>query len=203
MYAYIKGKLEYKQNDCLIVEAGGIGYRIHTALSTFEALGHAGGDVKIYTHLHVREDIMSLYGFATQEELGMFELLITVTGVGPKAALSIISTVSPSKFGLAVITDDTGVLTKAQGVGGKLAQRIILELKDKIRKEQMTSAGIAGVSAKAEEAAGGSKVGEAISALMVLGYSYQEASRAVSAAHSDDMDLETLVKTALKGLVRK
>lgn len=202
MYAYIKGRLDYKHNDYLVVEAGGIGYKISTSLGTIESAGPVGSDVKLYTHLYVREDIMSLYGFITQEELGMFELLLTVSGVGPKAAISLISFVSPSKFGLAVITDDAKTLTKAQGVGSKMAQRIILELKDKIKKEQLAAPGgdvrQYSVSASAEN----SRVSEAISALMVLGYTAIEASRAVSAVYSDEMDLESIIKGSLKSLVR-
>lgn len=195
MYAYIRGRLEAKQNDLLIVEAGGIGYRIHTALSSIESAGMVGSEVKVYTHLHVREDAMSLFGFITQEELGMFELLLTVSGVGPKAALSLISAIPPSKFSLAVVTDDVKTITKAQGVGTKLAQRVILELKDKIKKEQLASLpsnDFGGVSS------GGSKANEAISALMVLGYSAVEAGRAVAAVYSDDMDLETIIRNSLK-----
>jgi Holliday junction DNA helicase, RuvA subunit len=202
MYAYIKGKLAYKHNDYIVVEANGIGYKINTALSTIETIGTEGSDVKVFTHLYVREDIMNLYGFATQEELGMFELLITVSGVGPKAAVSMISAVSPSKFGLAVITDDAKSLTRAQGIGSKMAQRIILELKDKIKKEQLSS--VAGSvkdqypSASRED----SKVSEAVSALMVLGYSAMEANKSVAAVYTDDSDLETIIKGALKNLVR-
>lgn len=201
MFAYIKGRLEYKHSDYLVVEANGVGYKLITALSTIESIGQTGSEVKVFTHLYVREDIMNLYGFLTQEELGMFELLITVSGVGPKAAISLMSSVSPSKFGLAVITDDTKTLTKAQGIGNKMAQRIILELKDKIRKDQLSAAeGI-----KEEKLAvdkGNSRVSEAISALMVLGYTPLEASRAISAVYSDDMDLESIIKSALKGLIR-
>jgi len=201
LFAYIKGRLEYKHSDYLVVEANGVGYKLITALSTIESIGQTGSEVKVFTHLYVREDIMNLYGFLTQEELGMFELLITVSGVGPKAAISLMSSVSPSKFGLAVITDDTKTLTKAQGIGNKMAQRIILELKDKIRKDQLSAAeGI-----KEEKLAvdkGNSRVSEAISALMVLGYTPLEASRAISAVYSDDMDLESIIKSALKGLIR-
>lgn len=201
MFAYIKGKLTYKHNEYIVVEANGIGYKIYTALSTIEAVGPVGGEATVHTHLYVREDIMNLYGFATTEELGMFELLISVSGVGPKAAISVISSVSPSKFGLAVITDDTKTLTRAQGIGSKMAQRIILELKDKIKKEQLGA--IAG--GKEEKAVAGrenSRVSEAISALMVLGYTPLEASKAVSAVYSDDLDLEAVIKMALKGLIR-
>lgn len=202
MFAYIKGKLEYKHNEYLVVEANGIGYKIFTSLSTIEAVGQTGSDLKIYTHLYVREDIMNLYGFLTQEELGMFELLITVSGVGPKAAISLLSSVSTSKFGLAVITDDAKALTKAQGIGSKMAQRIILELKDKIKKEQLTAAGAEKGEGQPALNKGNATASEAISALMVLGYTPLEASRAVWAVYSDDMDLETIIKNALKGLAQ-
>lgn len=201
MYAYIKGKLEARGGDYIIIEAGGVGYKIFTSLSTLEAAGQQGNEFRAYTHLYVREDIMSLYGFATQEELGMFELLLTVSGVGPKAALSLLSAVTPSKFGLAVITDDTKTLTRAQGIGAKMAQRIILELKDKIKKQQLalnTGAGFAASPVSAET----SRLSEAVSALMVLGYTPAEASRAVAAVYSDDLDLETIIKNSLKGLIR-
>jgi Holliday junction DNA helicase RuvA len=201
MYAYIKGKLEVRGGDYVVIEAGGIGYKVFTSLSTLEAAGQTGHELKVFTHLYVREDIMSLYGFATQEELGMFELLLTVSGVGPKAALALLSAVSPSKFGLAVITDDTKTLTRAQGIGAKMAQRIILELKDKIKKEQLALNTVAGFE-KAAITGGGSRLSEAVSALMVLGYTPLEANRAVAAVYSDDLDLETIIRNSLKGLIR-
>ncbi len=201
MFAYIKGKLDYRHNDYVVVEANGVGYKIYTALSTLEAIGQPGSDVKIFTHHYVREDMMSLYGFITQEELGMFELLIGVSGVGPKAAVSLISSISPSKFGLAVITDDARTLTKAQGIGNKMAQRIILELKDKIKKDQLAAVeGIKEDRLPVDKSS--SRTSEAISALMVLGYTPIEASRAVAAVYSEEMDLEAIIKGALKGLVR-
>lgn len=202
MYAYIKGKLDYKHNDYLVVEAGGIGYKIFTSLSTIETSGQTGSEVKLYTHLYVREDIMNLYGFMSQEELGMFELLLTVSGVGPKAAISLVSSVSPSKFGLAVITDDTKTLTKAQGIGSKMAQRIILELKDKIKKEQLSAPAQDIGQEKVQFSKENTRVSEAISALMVLGYTALEASKAVSSVYSEDMDLEAIIKGSLKSLVR-
>ena len=201
MFAYIKGKLDYKHNEYIVVEANGVGYKINTALSTLEKVGSLGDEVKIFTHLYVREDIMCLYGFASQEELGMFELLISVSGVGPKVAVSVISSIPSSKFGLAVITDDVKTLTKAQGVGNKMAQRIILELKDKIKKEQlMPPVGDRDINKETSDEA--SRVSEAVSALMVLGYTPLEASKAVNAVYSEDMDLESIIKSALKGLVR-
>jgi Holliday junction DNA helicase RuvA len=201
MFAYIKGKLDYKHNEYIVVEANGVGYKINTALSTIEKIGSLGDEVKVYTHLYVREDIMNLYGFGSQEELGMFELLISVSGVGPKAALSVISSVPTSKFGLAVITDDVKTLTRAQGIGNKMAQRIILELKDKIKKEQLIdTAGQKDV--KSEISRENSRISEAVSALMVLGYTPLEASKAINAVYSEDMDLESIIKSALKGLAR-
>lgn len=201
MFAYIKGRLDYKHNEYIVVEANGVGYKINTALSTIEKTGSIGDEVKIYTHLHVREDVMSLYGFATHEELNMFELLISVSGVGPKAALSVISSVSSSKFGLAVITDDVKTLTKAQGVGNKVAQRIILELKDKIKKEQNSYLNVESDN-KVDAGRENSRASEAISALMVLGYTPLEAGKAVNSVYSEEMDLESIIKSALKGLVR-
>ncbi|MCX7745494.1 MAG: Holliday junction branch migration protein RuvA [Clostridia bacterium] len=202
MFAYIKGKLAYKHNDYMVVEANGVGYKIFTALSSIESAGAVGDEVKVYTHLYVREDLMSLYGFLTQEELGMFELLISVSGVGPKAANSLISSVSPSKFGLAVITDDAKTLTRAQGIGAKMAQRIILELKDKIKKEQLVSFDGNKMEKTSEVSGENARVSEAISALMVLGYTPLEASKAVSSVYSEEMDLESIIKGALKNLVR-
>jgi len=201
LFAYIKGRLEYKNNDFLIVESNGVGYRIFTSLSTVSSIGEVGQEVKVYTYLYVREDIISLYGFLTQEELNVFELLISVSGVGPKAAIAVLSAISPSRFSLAVITDDVNTLTKAQGVGKKIAQRIILELRDKINKEQLTlNTGIEDESKALDT--DGSKISEAVSALMVLGYSPAEANKAVSAVYKEDMDIETIVKNALKGLAR-
>jgi len=201
MFAYIKGTLTYKYNDYIVVEANGVGYKLTTSLTTIGAVGAIGNEIKVFTHLHVREDIMCLYGFFTQEELSMFELLISVSGVGPKVAISLISTFSPSRFGLAIITDDIKMLTTAQGIGSKMAQRIILELKDKIKKEQLSAASF-GKEVRAEVQNDRSQSSEAISALMVLGYSPVEASRAVAAAFSEEMDLESIIKAALRGLVR-
>jgi len=202
MYAYIKGKLESRGSDYIIIEAGGVGYLIYTSQTTLQEAGRLepGQEFKAYTYLHVREDAMDLFGFATNEELSVFKLLLTVTGVGPKVALSLLSAVSPSKFSLAVITDDVRTLTKAPGVGNKMAQRIILELKDKIKKEQLDLKA-AGPDLTLEPLVG-SRLAEAVSALMVLGYSQAEASRAVASVYSDELGLEEIIRNALKGLVR-
>jgi Holliday junction DNA helicase, RuvA subunit len=201
MFAYIKGTVEAKGNDSIIVEAGGIGYRIFTALSTINNMGQIGTHVKVYTHYYVREDIAALYGFGTVEELGMFEMLLTVSGVGPKATISLISTLSPSRFALAVVSQDAKSLTKAQGIGTKMAQRIILELKDKISKEQLTSS-IPEANQGNSGVAGDSVLSEAVSALMVLGYGSTEASGSVSGIYEEGMSVEELIKKALKSLSR-
>ncbi len=202
MYAYIRGKLEYKSNDSVVIEASGVGYAITVPLSTIENIGSVGEEVKVYTSLHVREDVMALYGFGTREELNMFELLKTVSGIGPKVAISVLSSISPSKFALAVITDDIKTLTQVQGIGKKTAQRIILELKDKIKKEQLTP-----LSVNQDEihdtGEKSSKRSEAVNALMVVGYTASEAERAVLAVYSEEMDLELIIKNALKSLEKK
>jgi len=199
MYAYIKGKLAAKSNDSVIIDNLGIGYRIFTAFSTIDGIGSEGDEIKLFTYLNVREDNISLFGFRTMEELSMFELLLSVSGVGPKAAISMLSSLSPSKFSLCVITDDAKALTKAQGIGLKTAQRIILELRDKVKKEDIT--GIT-KSGSMDVGSDGSITSESISALMVLGYSPLEARNAVSAVYNEGIDLEGLIKAALKSLVR-
>lgn len=201
MFAYIKGTIASKSNDCIVVEAGGIGYRIYTALSTVNSTGQVGSEIKIHTYYYVREDNIALYGFHTTEELGMFEMLIAVSGVGPKAAISLISTLSPSRFALAVVSQDAKSLTKAQGIGSKMAQRIILELKDKISKEQLTDKK-AGNAPSDFEALSDSALSEAVSALMVLGYSSYEASSSVSSVFAEGMGVEEIIMKALKTLSR-
>jgi Holliday junction DNA helicase RuvA len=200
MYAYIIGTLRGKFEDYIIVDNSGIGYKIQTSLTTIEEIDSVGSNVKVYTHLHIREDEMSLYGFLTREELSMFELLITVSGVGPKAAISLLSSVTPSKFGLAVITEDVKTLTRARGIGKKTAQRIILELKDKIKKEQLI------IMTKEQDyelaKIGDSRMSEAIDALMVLGYTAFEATQAVSAVYTEDMDLEGIIRNSLKSIAK-
>ncbi len=154
----------------------------------------------MYTYMYVREDIVSIYGFSTNEELSMFEKLISVNGVGPKAALAILSVAPPERFALAVVTGDAKLITKAQGVGPKLAQRIILELKDKMNTEDMPK----GTAAEAAVDVTGfsDSLAEAVSALVVLGYSQAEASAAVSKCNPSD-DVELIVKQGLKNLLRQ
>lgn len=201
MYSYIKGYITETTNDSVIIENQGIGYSINTSLSTITTVCESDKEVKIYTYLYVREDIFSLYGFLTREEIKMFLLLISVSGVGPKAALAIMSTAIPSKFSLYVITDDAKSLTAAQGVGQKLAQRIILELKDKIKKESMEFS-LDIKSAANTEVPKDKSIKDAVEALLVLGYSRDNAFEAIKINYTEGIDLESLIKNALKSLAR-
>ncbi|NCA99917.1 MAG: Holliday junction branch migration protein RuvA [Clostridia bacterium] len=203
MYAYIKGKLVAKTIDSLIIETQGIGYRLQAASSLLDRFGPVGEEITAYTHLYVREDIFALYGFPSLEDVGLFELLLTVSGVGPKVASSVVGSVTPSQFALAVITGDTKTLTQVKGIGKKGAERMILELKDKLKGSDWS--GDAGSLSSA--AASGVQLpqgveNEAISALLVLGYSGVEASRAVQAVQAPGLAVEELIRLALRQLVR-
>ena len=197
MVAHLKGVLDRVTQDSLILDVNGIGFRVFTATGTLAEVG-IGELIRVYTHTYVREDILALYGFLTESELRMFEQLLAISGVGPKAALALISAVSPSAFGLAVLTEDADSLTKAQGIGKKTAQRIILELKDKIRKEQAASGVVPGTAQISRGAVPEGIFGEAAGALMMLGYSASEAQKSVSAVMEDGKPLESVIRDALK-----
>lgn len=194
MYAYIKGVLEFKGNDFVVIDVNGVGYKIFTPLTTIEKLGEMKSNVTVYTHLHIREDEMSLYGFYSQEELRMFELLISVSGIGAKSANTILANITPSKFALAVITDDIKSLTKLPGIGTKSAQRMILELKDKLKSEEALANDDSEIKSVVSS---DNNLQEAISALQVLGYPVKEASKAVASVSSDGMNVEEIIKKAL------
>lgn len=203
MYAYIKGKLVAKTIDGLIIENQGIGYRLQAASSLLDRFGPVGEQITAYTHLYVREDIFALYGFPSQEDVGLFELLLTVSGVGPKVASSVVGSVTPSQFALAVITGDTKTLTQVKGIGKKGAERMILELKDKLKGSDWgsESGSLSSVAASGVPLPQGAE-NEAISALLVLGYSGVEASRAVQAVQAPGLAVEELIRLALRQLVR-
>lgn len=195
MFAYIKGTLEIKGNDYVVIDVNGVGYKIFAPLTTIERLGEIGSTVKVHTHYHVREDNISLYGFCNLEELRMFELLISVSGVGAKSAIAILSNITPSKFALAVISNDVKELTKLPGIGAKSAQRIILELKDKLKTEESIAAEsdfeVQSVLAKDDN------MHEAISALQVLGYPVKDATKAVTSVDCTGLSVEEIIKKAL------
>lgn len=201
MYAYIKGTLEIKAMDYVVLETGGIGYKVFMSETGIDKLGEIGDVVKVHTYLRVREDDMSLYGFNTNEELRMFELLLSVSGVGAKSAISILSNITPSSFALAVVTDDVGVLKKLPGVGPKTAQRIILELKDKLKAVQDTSkSGLEEMLSKKMQ--NNEKVSEALSALQVLGYGKKEIEKAFEMFDTSELSVEDIIKKGLSFLAK-
>lgn len=191
----LRGKLIYKDPFLAVVECGGVGYSCRTTCSTSSQLEEVGKEVSIYTYLYVREDNVELFGFYTLQELNCFKMLRTVSGVGPKVALAILSDLDSQRFALAVVSGDSKVFTKTKGVGPKLAQRIILELKDKISKET-TSKEIA-KGFKMPETVTDDNVSEALSALMVLGYTQAEAVSAVSEIDGS-LNSGEIIKRALK-----
>lgn len=202
MYAYIKGTLEIKTTGYVVIETNnGIGYKIFMSESAIERLSEIGSSVKIFTYMRVREDDISLYGFNTNEELRMFELLLSVSGIGAKLAINILSNITPSSFALAVITNDVNTLKKLPGIGAKSAQRVILELKDKLKTEEAeakieTSKEIQ-VAIKEDD-----KVQEAMSALQVLGYSKKEIEVAMQKIDTSAISVEDIIRKGLNNLAR-
>lgn len=204
MLAYIKGILEIKTKGYIVVEAGGLGYKIFMPESTIANTGNIGDKVQIYTFMRVREDDVSLYGFLTNEELRMFELLLSVSGIGAKAALGILSNITPSQFALAVISNDVAILKKVPGIGSKTAQRAILELKDKLKKEQEISIEEGEeVSNIEQDIKENEKVSEAISALQVLGYSKREIVEALQTIEVTSLSVEDIIKKGLANVAKK
>lgn len=198
MFAYIKGSLEQKSNNYVVIDVGGIGYKIFMATKAIEALGEIGEGVKVHTHYYVREDNISLYGFNTNEELRMFELLLQVSGIGAKSAIAMLSEISPSSFALAVISDDISQLVKIPGIGKKTAARIVLELKDKLKTEEaITKTEEVKLSITNEE-----ETSEAIAALQVLGYTKREIEKALENVDTKNLQLEEIIKQGLKNLAR-
>ena len=200
MYAYINGILEYKMEGYVIIDVHGIGYKIFMSESGIEKLGNIGNKVKVHTYLKVREDEMSLFGFNTVEELSMFELLISVSGVGPKIALGMIAAIEQSKFALAVITNDIKTLTKIPGVGAKSAGRIILELKDKLKTESAVNINKEEEVVKSIEK--DNKIEDTISALQVLGYNRKEIEKVLEKINISEFSVEELIKKGLQLLGR-
>ena len=192
----VKGKLIHTDAELAVVECGGVGYACRTSLATLQKIA-GREEVMLLTHLSVREDGIDLFGFADAEELRSFKLLISVTGVGPKAAIAILSAMSPQQFALAVATGDSKSFTQVKGIGKKTAERLCLELKDKVAGETISVRGQKAIAAPV----GGGSIGEAITALEVLGYSAAEAAGAVSKL-DPSLSVEELIKGALKALAR-
>ena len=200
MLSYIKGSLEVKTSGYIVIETGGLGYKIYMPETSIEKLGDIGSTVKVHTYMKVREDDISLFGFNTNEELRMFELLLSVSGIGAKSAVVILSNISPSKFALAVITNDVGILKKLPGIGPKTAARIILELKDKLKTEETISTSDMDNVSSTSPIIENNNISEATAALQVLGYSIREIEEALSKFDASNLQLEDIIKTALKNL---
>ena len=200
MFYYLKGVVGHMAPNLAVIDCGGVGYACRTTSYTLAAL-QVGEKAKLFTHLNVREDAMELYGFSTENECNCFRMLIGVSGVGPKAALSILSSTTPEGLATAIITGQEKALTVAPGIGKKIAQRIILELKDKLAKGQLPAA---------EESFGGSgvtvipqdKTSEASAALAVLGYNPAEINAALKGLDLDALTLEEIVRQALRKMVK-
>jgi len=193
MFYYLKGKAVQKTDSILVLDIGGIGFKVHTSLSTLSNV-RLDSDVMVYTYTYVREDALEIFGFLTEDELSFFLKLISISGVGPRLALAILSTHSPQDIIVAVLSGDSKKLSRAPGVGSKLAQRIILELKDKMKDEEVQDAIIGQPTATGH-------LSEAVNALMVLGYNEGEAKKAVSSVE-EGLSLEDTIKKALVNLMR-
>lgn len=203
MYAYIKGTLEEITEDNIVVEAGGIGYNVKVSAATAQLLPGPGNEVKIYTYTLVREDTFSLYGFLTKDDLEIFKKLITVNGIGPKGGLAVLSVMSADDLRIAVLSGDAKAIARAPGIGSKTAERVILDLRDKISLED-TLKNIGGTPDSSAVSPDGTSmdnamIREAVEALTALGYSVTDATSAVRKVEiTEGMTVETLLKAALK-----
>lgn len=204
MIAYIKGEVAWIEEERIVLESGNIGYNIMMPASSFDTQDLVGKEVKIYTHLNVREDAMQLYGFLNLDELKTFRLLLGVNGIGPKAALGILSGFTTDELRFAVLSDDVKTISKAPGIGKKTAQKLILELKDKIDLEEVFETKqehVRETEGKMESKEENAAKKDAVDALTALGYSSTEALRAVrQTGVTQDMDVETILKLALKNM---
>ena len=201
MFYYVSGTVAHVEPYLAVIDCGGVGYACRTTSYTLSQI-KKGDKAKLLTYLNVREDAMELYGFISSEELKLFQQLISVSGVGPKAALSILSSNTPANLALSIITGDEKALTCAQGVGKKIAQRVILELKDKLSKGQGISASGETVSVPGMTLIPQNKLSEASAALAVLGYSQAEINVALKGIDVDTQSLEQIVRLALKNMMK-
>ena len=202
MYSYIKGILRDMDEESIVVETGGIGYHIYTTGQTFRYLPSVGEEVKVYTYLHVREDAMLLFGFLTKDELKIYKLLLGVSGIGPKAGLNILSCLSPDELRFAVLAGDVKTISSAPGIGKKTAEKLILELKDKMSIEDVLEQAAHGSEQSKEiEATDTGMQAEAVQALTALGYGSAESLRAVKKVSVDCASVEDPLREALKNLL--
>lgn len=199
MISYIKGELVEVTEDSVVLDHGGMGFSIMMPGSILAKLPAIGSELKVHTYLYVKEDVLGLYGFLTKDDLKVFKLLITVSGIGPKGALAILSTMSPDNLRFAVLAGDAKTISKTPGIGSKTAQKLIIELKDKLKIEDVLDGADGGYEAQSDMA--DTAAAEAVMALTALGYSAADATRAVKLVdNAGDMDSEALLKAALKKL---
>ena len=201
MYSYIKGILRDMDEESIVVETGGIGYHIYTTGQTFRYLPSVGEEVKVYTYLHVREDAMLLFGFLTKDELKIYKLLLGVSGIGPKGGLGILSALGPDDLRFAVASNDVKAIQAAPGIGKKTAEKLILELKDKLKLEDALENAANAVQNTADTSAGmaNEMTGEAVQALVALGYGNTEALKAVRQVEiTEEMSVEDVLRQSLK-----
>lgn len=201
MFYYLDGTVAEILPFLAVIDCGGVGYACKTTNNTLSSL-KKGQRGKLYTYLNVGEGIFELYGFATQNELNSFKLLLSVSGVGPKAALAILSSTTPESLAMAIVTEDAKALTAAPGIGKKIAQRIILELKDKMAKETASGLDFSGGRGSPAPALFANKATEAAQALAVLGYSSQEVSIALKGVDVENLSLEEIIRQGLKKMVK-
>lgn len=199
MYSYIKGELAEVNTDHIVIDVGGIGYMIYIPAQSINYLPGIGEMLKVHTYLYMREDAMILYGFLTKDDLEMFKLLITVSGIGPKGGLAILSTLSSDDLRFAVLSGDSKAISKAPGIGSKTAQRVILDLKDKMSLEDAFEKKLEHENEKINVSSNSQVKNDAVMALNALGYSSTESLKAVSKVDiTEDMDVEDVLKAALK-----
>lgn len=198
MISYIRGELAEIEEDKVVVDVGGVGFGIHMPGRAAALLPMPGNEVRIYTYMNVKEDAMQLFGFLTKDDLSVFKLLIAVNGIGPKAGLNILSSLSPDDLRFAVVANDVKAIMSAPGIGKKTAEKLILELKDKLKLEDVLEHGV--TDTVISQAPGANQVqAEAVQALTALGYGSTEALQAVKKAGQEEADdVETLLKKALK-----
>ncbi|MCQ2466066.1 MAG: Holliday junction branch migration protein RuvA [Clostridia bacterium] len=203
MYSYIKGRLVRRTDEYIVVENNGIGYQINCPMGISFELGDLDSDILVYLHQNVKEDDISLFGFSSQEQKDLFLQLITVSSVGPKGAMSICSQIKPDALAMAVMNGDINMLTQVKGLGKKTAERIILELRDKLKKVSATAPKKTAVTVQAPGSGiDQSVIEDAISALIVLGYKDADARNAVNSVYENEIGLQDLIKKALRTLVR-
>ena len=207
MFYYISGKLAMANPTTAVIDAGGVGYKLTISENTYNSLPprHTAEApvAKLFTYMAVREDGIELFGFSNETELSSFKMLLSVSGVGPKAAISILSLLTPEKFALAVCTEDRKTISKANGIGPKTAARIILELKDKLMKEtDLDAAANASIESTTPVKTNSGKLSEAQDALMVLGYTRAEALNVLKSIDTQSLSLEEIIKKALKLLMK-